>query len=119
MKPIEDCGRNTGVGGGPRDDFLEQIRGHPARAGERGEHPARAQQLQRVEVDVLVGARGRRGVSLGGRELRRVEYDEVEAAALRSRVAQVTEYVGLDPFGARRIETVCLGIAAREFERGA
>ena len=46
------------IGRGARDDLLEEIRRHRARAREREQVPAGRQQLHRPEVDVLVGARG-------------------------------------------------------------
>ena len=54
------------VGRGTRDDLLEEIRAHRARAREGEEMAAGGEELHRPQVDVLVGARGVGHVLLGG-----------------------------------------------------
>src|SRR5690349_12898631 len=87
----------SGVRGGPGDDLLEQLRRYSARARERREKSSRPQELQCVQVDVLVSARGARGVLRGRSELGRVEHDEVELPAFALQGAQGVEHVGFEP----------------------
>src|SRR5690349_13664135 len=78
------------------DDRLEQLRRHAARARESSEQPARRKQLQRPEVDVLVGASRLLHLRRARRELGRVEDDEVELRVLVAQRPQLLEYVRLD-----------------------
>ena len=97
-REVADDGRvGTGVECGAGDDLAEQRRVDAARAGERRQQAAGAQQFERQEVDVLVRARGLLGV-LGGRgELGRVDDDQVEARRGVAQPAQFSERVGVAP----------------------
>src|SRR2546429_358215 len=71
---------------GAGDDRLEELRADAAGAGEGGEQPARGEELEGEQVDVLVGARGVSRLRRGGGELRRIEHHHVESrAAARAR----------------------------------
>ena len=98
---LDDLRPHAGIERRAGDDLLEQIGGHAARAGEGHQQPARAQQLEREQVDVLVGARRRLGMRGGRRELGRVEDDQVELAARVAQAAQLAEHVAVDPFAPR------------------
>ena len=107
-----------GVDRGARDDLLEEIGRHAARARERGEHAAGLEHLEREQVDVLVRAGSALRVRRGRRELRRIEDDEVERRARVAQAAQVDERVRLDPLAARRVEArVARDVRARLRDR--
>src|SRR5688572_18280060 len=115
---VDDLCLGAGVERGAGDDRLEQPGGHAARARERGEEAAGREELQRPEVDVLVGARGLLHLRSGGREFRRIEDDEVEARRAVAQLAQLGEDVGLAKFDARSIERVRGEVLASDVERG-
>src|SRR6266568_3431401 len=110
--------RRAGIRGGAGDDLLEQLRRHAPRAGKSRKQPAGPKQLQRVQVDVLVAARGARGVLRGRRELGRVEHHQVELPALALQSAQGLEHVGLEPLGTARLKPVEREVAFCRRERG-
>src|SRR5690348_8561491 len=99
------------------DDLLEEVGRYPAGAGEGREQASGPKQLQREEIDVLVGAGGLRRVVSGGRELRGIEDDEVETGARVAQAAQLREDVGVAPFGAGAVEAVVGDVRARERQR--
>src|SRR5262245_33040667 len=107
----------TRIRGGARDDFLEQLWRHTARAGKSRKQAARAQELQRVEVDVLVAASRARRVLRRRRELRGIEHDEVELPSLAPQPAQGFEDIRLLPFDAPSRCAAEAEIALRQRER--
>jgi hypothetical protein len=78
---FDDSRIHTGVHRGAGDDRLEQFRRDAARAGKRRQQSARGEQLERHQIDVLVGARRVVHLRRGGRELGRVEHHQAEALA--------------------------------------
>ena len=72
--------------------------------------PPGAQQLQREQVDVLVGARRALRVRGGRRELGRIEHDEVERGALVAQPPQLGEDVRLEPL--RALAAASAGLSA-------
>src|SRR6185503_12917379 len=109
---LDDLRIGGGIDRGTGDDRLEKLCGHAARARERREQAARFQQLQREQVDVLVGACGVLRQGRGRRELRRVEDDEIERAAAIAQLPQMREHIGLRELEPRGIERVCREILA-------
>src|SRR5688500_90017 len=114
---LDDLGLRAGVERRAGYDGLEELRRHPAGAGERGEQPARGEQLEREQVDVLVGARGVARLRRGRRELRRVEHHHVEARAAVAQGAKLAEHVGLDEIRLARVQGIGSQVLARHFER--
>src|SRR5882762_11501566 len=109
--------RGAGVRGGAGDDFLEELGRNAAGAGKSREQPSPPQQLQGIQVDVLVTARGAFGVFRCRCELRRVEHDEVELPAFALQLAQGPEHVGFEPLGPPRLEPVQGEVALCQLER--
>src|SRR3989338_4818200 len=106
VQVMNDLCVNAGIESGSGDNLLEQIFTDAAGARVGGKQPARPEQLEPEQIDVLVAARCFFGERGGGCELGRIEDDEVEGAALVAKLAQRLEYIGLLPFGARRIQYV-------------
>src|SRR3954471_18270856 len=103
---LDDLRVGAGVERRARDDGLEQLGRHAARAGEGGKQAAGGKQLERQQVDVLVGARCIRRVCRSRRELRRIEDDEIIPGSLVAQQPQMLEDVGrheLDAAGSQRI----------------
>src|SRR4051812_46528009 len=103
---LDDLGVGAGVERRAGDDRLEQFGWHAAGAGEGGKQPAGSEQLERQQVDVLIGARRIRRVRRGRRELRRIEDDEIVPRSLIAQQPQMLEDVGrheLDAAGGQRI----------------
>jgi hypothetical protein len=117
FQPLQDGGVDAGVDAGTGHDLVEQLGADAARAAEGEQQPAGRQQLERQAVDVLVGARGAFGVRGGGRELRRVEHDGVEAAAALQALAQVGVDVGVDACWRRSSKPLRRTCVARALQR--
>ncbi len=79
--------------------------------------PAGSEQLQRVQVDVLVGACGAIDVMVARGELRWIEHDQVELRALPLQRPQRIEGVGVVPRGRFGRQAVQLHVLAREAQR--
>src|SRR6478609_2441483 len=94
IQPAQDLRVDAGVERSPGNDLLEQIARDAAGARERQQHAAGTQQLERVQVDVFVSARGSLGQCGSRRKLRRIEDDQVEAAPLVAQPAQHLKHVG-------------------------
>ncbi len=84
----------AGVERGAGDDLLEQLGRHRPTAAERHQHPAGREQLEREQVEVLVGAAGLVELSVGGRQLGRIEQDQVVLSSAVAQAAQRGERVG-------------------------
>ena len=106
-----------GIGGGIRDNFLEQVHLHEPGAAEGRKHAAFGQQFHREQVDILVAAGAFLQVVLAFHELGRVEYDEVERFCLVAALAQVLEHVGFYVRGMRSAELVAHDAFFCELER--
>src|SRR3954465_4876461 len=106
MKLLDDLGSAARIQCGTRDDFAEQFGGYAPGAGECREQAAWPQQLQGEQVDVLVAARGSLRACRGRGELWRIENDQIKATVLVTQLAQIIEYVGVDPFTAIRRHVV-------------
>ena len=91
---FNDLNAPMGIGGGIRDNLLEQVHFHESRAAECGEHAAFGQELHGKQVDILIAAGAFLQVVLAFNELRRIKYDEVEGLGLVAALAQVLEHVG-------------------------
>ena len=57
VEPADDPGFVSSVEGGAGDHLLEQVLAHQPRAREREQQPARLEQMERLQVQVLVGTR--------------------------------------------------------------
>src|SRR5512138_96308 len=99
-----------------RDDLLEQTCVDASGAGEGDQPPARSQQLERQQVDVLVAARGSFGLCGGWRELGRVEDDQVEGAILVAESAQELKDIAFEYRVTSSIQAVEGDIFAAEFQ---
>src|SRR5712692_108231 len=116
-KALPQHERRAGVRGGAGDDLLEELRRHAPRAGKSRKHPAGPKEPERVQVDVLVTARGACGVLRGRREPGRVEHHEVELPSFAAQFPQRAKNVGLEPVGATRLQPVQGEIAPCQLER--
>ena len=114
---FNDLNAPMGIGGGIRDDFLEQVHLHEPGAAEGRKHAAFGQELHGEQVDVLVAACALLQVVLAFHELGRVEHDEVEGLGLVAALAQVLEHVGFHVRGVRGAELVAHDAVFRELER--
>ena len=94
------------IGGGIRDNLLEQVHFHKPGAAEGREHAAFGQELHGEQVDVLVAAGSLLQVVLAFYKLGRVQHNEVEGFGLVAALAQVLEHVGFHMGGMRRAEFV-------------
>src|SRR5258708_2142451 len=90
--------RGAGVRSSAGDDFLEELGRNAAGAGKSREQPSAPQQLQGIQVDVLVTARGAFGVFRRRCELRRVEHDDVEFPPFPQHLAQAPHHADSHPF---------------------
>src|SRR5256885_1844632 len=100
---LDDPRVGLGIERGAGDDRLEELRRNAARAGEGGEQPAGHEELEREQIDVLVGACRVARLRRGRGEFRRIEDHQVEARAAVAQRPQLREHVGLDELDARRV----------------
>src|SRR5262245_25797099 len=114
---LDDLGVGAGVERGARDDRLEELGRNAARARERGEEASGGEQLEREQVDVLVGARGVARLRRRRRELGRIEDHHLEAGAAVAQGSQLLEHVAVHEFDPAAIQRIGREVVARDFER--
>src|SRR5207302_1355370 len=114
---LDDPGLRAGIERGAGDDRLKEFGAHATRAREARQQPAGGEQLQREQVDVLVGARGVARLRRRGRELGRIEHHHVEARAAIPQGPELGKNIGLHKRDARRVERIRRQVLLRHLER--
>src|SRR5690606_26528387 len=101
LQALRDAGAHirhqAGIACSASDDRLEQVNADTARAGVSHHQAARIEQLEAMQIDVLVGARGALSMRRRRRKFGRIENDQIELLAGLVQSAQGRDRTGAAP----------------------